>query len=451
MKRGELLTLRIEKLAYGGKGLGRVDNFVIFVNRALPGQLIRIQLAKKKTNYAEGEVVEILERSPLEVPPLCSSFGRCGGCLWQNLSYEAQLSYKEEQVKESFLHLAKIQNFEILPILPSPKTISYRNKAEFTFGRTEEGNLSLGFHTLGRYDKVEDVSQCCLIGQTGNEILRAIKEYFSAKGTEPYHHRSHRGFLRHLVLREGKRTGEVMVNLVTKNGSLDKEELVGMLKEVAKESLASVLWTINDSLGDAVKWDYFNSIFGNEFITERLLDLDFKISPFSFFQPNTEAAEVLCERIMDFANLQGDEKILDLYSGIGTMGLVLSRKAKKVYGVEMLYHSVEDAKENARINGIKNVEFYQADVADFLKGILDREYFPLILLDPPRSGMTKEALRRTLAMGARKIIYVSCNPSTMARDIRYFVEGGYKLKRVQPIDLFPHTPHIEVIAEVMKY
>lgn len=450
MKKGDLITLRIEKLAYGGKGLGKVDNFVVFVNRALPGQLVKIQLVKKKANYAQGEIVEILEKSPLEVQPLCSGFGRCGGCLWQNLSYEAQLSYKEEQVKDSFLHIAGIQGFEILPIFPSPKIYSYRNKMEFAFGKAEDGNLSLGFHTLGRYDKIENITQCYLIGEMGNEILNAVREYFRSKGTEAYCHKSHRGFLRHLVLREGKRTGEIMVNLVTKNGSLDREGLVEVLRQVARENLTSVIWTVNDSLGDAVKWDSFSFLFGREFIMEKLLDLDLRISPFSFFQPNTEAAEILCSCIMDFADLQGTEKVLDLYSGIGTIGLILARKAKKVYGVEMVSHSVEDAWENARINEIKNAEFYKADVAEFLKGISDMEYFPLIILDPPRSGMTKEALKRTLAMGARKIIYVSCNPSTMARDVLHFVEGGYKLKKVQAVDLFPHTPHIEVIAQIIK-
>ncbi len=439
-RRGEETTLTVDRMAYGGRGVGRANGFVVFVPDTAPGDQVRARLWRIKPGYGEADLVEVLGRSPERTVPACPHFGPCGGCIWQHLAYPAQAAAKESIVRESLAHLADLRDVEVRPILAARSPWYYRNKMEFTFH--PEGML--GLHRRGAYDRVVQVTACLLQSPASNLALNIIREFAEASGLSRYDARSHTGLLRQVIVREGKATGEMMVALVTTAPEVPGlRELAGRLS-TAVPRLASVLHATNPGLSDGLPLAGITVLAGRPYIVEELAGLKFRIGVETFFQTNTGQAERLVEIVEALARLRGGEVVYDLYCGIGTFSLVLARRAGRVHGIEISAAAVEAARENAALNGITNAEFHSGDVRRLLPEARDRAGRPdLLVLDPPRSGAGSRVMRRINDTGAPRIIYISCNPTTLAPDLKDLVAAGYVVRTVQPLDLFPHTYHVE--------
>lgn len=445
VRKGEEVEVRIDSLAYGGNGVGRLDGFVVFVRGGLPGDLVRARATKVKKGYAEAARTALLEPGPDRVEAPCRHFGVCGGCRFQDLAYTRQLEAKHEQVRDALVRLGGFADPPLEPIVPARSTYGYRNKLEYSFASGEDG-IVLGFHRAGRWDEVIDVEECLLTTETGNAIREAVKAWAREEGLEPYDQRSGEGYLRHLVVREGRNTGEVLVLLVTAPGErFDTDFLVETLTRFPE--LRSLHWAVNDRPAEVTNLPT-RLLFGEEWIEEELLGLRFRVRPNAFLQTNTEMAETLYRLALDAAALTGTETVFDLYCGTGTIGLALAGAAASVWGVEISEESVACAIENAEANGIANARFFAGNVGQSLEELAGRAGRPdVVVVDPPRAGLAGKALRRTGALGARRIVYVSCNPTTLASDLAVLRdEYGYELVRCTPVDMFPHTPHIESVT-----
>ncbi|PIV90383.1 23S rRNA (uracil(1939)-C(5))-methyltransferase RlmD [Candidatus Gracilibacteria bacterium CG17_big_fil_post_rev_8_21_14_2_50_48_13] len=481
MKKGSVVDVTIEKMGYKGVGISRVSDddgqTVLMVPNAIPGEECSVLVTKKKKNFAEGVRVKKLKASPKEISAPCPYFGVCGGCKWQHMSYADQLTYKHQFIEESLHHIGKITPGELLPILPSPEEYYYRNKIELSFGvvpyraqesyhidrqaaqekgeklASEEG-MYLGFHGQGSFFKIVDIESCHLESPLANSILTVLRAFFKKKKLPAYSQRSHEGFLRHLIIREGKNSGEVMVNIMT-NETEDYtaefweplvEELLLLESDTAK--FESILWSKHSGVSDVARSTDVTVLHGREYIFEKVGKYMFKISPFSFFQTNTKGAEVLYDLVAEFADLHGGETVVDLYSGTGTIGMYLASKAKKVYSVEIDENAVADARTNATLNGIMNIDFISGKVENEAARLLF-ESPDVIVLDPPRAGMHPGALAMLPKFKAQKIVYVSCNPTTLARDLQV-LSKDYEVKRVRGVDMFPQTYHVETVAELIR-
>lgn len=449
-----------------GKALARVDGKVIFIEGAVPGDQVDLLLTKNKKDWAEGKVLRFKEYSTDRVEPFCEHFGLCGGCKWQMLPYELQLKYKEEEVKQQLGRIGKVALPPVQPILGAKDTTAYRNKLEFTFSNkryvthedlkkldqmSEEERAALtgaavGFHVPRIFDKVIDINTCHLMEDRANGIRNFIRAHALEHGLSFYDIRAHVGWLRNLILRSCT-TGELMVNLCI--GHEDKAARETLLQALLKNfpSITSLYYTINTKWNDSL-YDLEPTLYyGQPWVTEKLGELSFRIGPKSFFQTNTRQGHALYDVVKDFAGLQGTETVYDLYCGTGSIGLFVSDKAAKVVGVETVAEAVEDAKENAAINGITHAEFFAGDVIN----VCTDEFFAqhgrpdVIITDPPRAGMHEKLVRKILEIGAPKVVYVSCNPATQARDLA-LLDERYEVKRLQPVDMFPHTHHIENVA-----
>jgi 23S rRNA (uracil1939-C5)-methyltransferase len=445
VRKNEEVELRIDSLAFGGAGVARLDGYVVFVRRGLPGDTVRARVTKVKPAYAEAFCTDVLAPGRDRVEPSCSHFGRCGGCKLQDLAYPAQAREKETQVRDALARLAGLADLPLEPIVPAVEAYGYRNKVEFSFARTE-GGPALGFHRAGRWDEVLEIERCWLVSDAVNDVRRTVQRWARAEGLPAYEQRGHDGYLRHLVVREGRRTGQVLVLLVTSPGALPgRSRLVDALRTLPQ--VRSVHWAVNDrpaevtSLPTEVLW-------GDEAIEEEMLGLRFRIRPGAFLQTNTLMAERLYEVACEYAGLTGVETVYDLYAGTGTIGLVMARSALTVWGVELSEESVACAIENAALNGIANAAYFAGDVAASLEELLPRSGRPdVVVVDPPRAGLSGKALQRVAGVGADRIVYVSCNPTTLAGNARQLVgELGYRLARARPLDMFPHTPHVETVA-----
>lgn len=455
VKRNAELELRIEKTAFGGKGLARVGDYVIFVKDSLPGDLVKAKVFKRKSNFAEARLLEILQPSDMRIAAPCRYFAWCGGCTWQNLSYQDQLIIKREHVVDSLRHLGGIKNIEVGETFPSELEWGYRNKMEFSFADRrwllpeELGNeniskdYALGLHIPGTFDKILDIDECLLQSSAANQILRLVDDYCRDRNLVPYGVRSHEGYLRYLVIRESSSSGELMVNLVT---AYEDREALGPLAKALNDSnpkITSIVNNINSRKAQIAQGETEILLYGQDYITEKLGAFEFRISANSFFQTNTRQAENLYQTVLDFASLTGTEKVADLYCGTGTITLFLSLRSGEVTGYELAASAVEDARSNARIHGRSNVQFVDGDLLDNLqKSDFSAD---VIVTDPPRSGMHPNVCEQLNRSGAEKIVYVSCNPTTMARDIA-IMQDKYRLTRVQPVDMFPHTYHVETVA-----
>ncbi len=439
----DIIEIEIEDFAYGkGEGVGRVDNYVVFVPWTVLKDRVRVRLKRKRASYADGELIEIVKESPYRVPPKCDAFTKCGGCNLQNLSYQKQLELKEHQVIESFKRIGHIEIEDLLPIIPSPKQWFYRNKMEFCFGGSNS-QLLLGLHPKGSYKEVVNLKGCYIFSPHTGIILETVKEFL--KGIPPYNPISHKGVLRHLVIREAKFTEEIMINLVTSEWIEDMKKLADMLKEKVP-NIRTILWTRNRRISDAVIPEEEKVITGDGYITECIDDLLFKITPWSFFQPNSYITPILYKRVIDL--MKDNRFILDLFSGSGGISLFLAREGKRVIGIDMNKECVKSAVESMRMNKIEGCEFIQGDVRKVLyerrrewKGRVDG-----IVVDPPRTGLSKKVIKRLAELKAQRVVYISCNPSTLARDAALLREQGYRVEKVQPLDMFPHTHHIELLA-----
>jgi len=460
IKRGSELTLRIESLAFGGKGVARVDGFVLFVSEALPGELVRVRVLKKKNSYAEARCLEVLESSSLRVEPRCQYFGLCGGCRWQNLHYQAQLEYKRQEVIDSLERIGGFKGIAVEETLPSEDIYFYRNKMEFSFSDRrwltgdedqKPENFALGLHVPERYDKVLDIDQCYLQSESSNAILREVKEFALRSGLEPYSNKTHRGFWRFLVIREGKNTGETMVNLVTSREELKLMKELAARLVVKHPEIKSVLNNINSTRSSIAFGEREDLIYGRNTIIERVGDFSFEISANSFFQTNTRQTERLYQKVVELAGFQGAERVYDLYCGTGPITIFVSRYVKKVIGIEILEEAVRNAQGNCERNKVKNCYFVLGDVKDELPRIKDSYGRPqVVILDPPRAGVHPKVLKRLLELAPERIIYLSCNPTTLARDLKVLCKERYRIEVVQPVDMFPHTYHIETVSLLVR-
>jgi 23S rRNA (uracil1939-C5)-methyltransferase len=439
------LELRIDSLAYGGNGVARTNGFVVFVRRGLPGDKVRARVTKVKRNHAEALAVEVLERSAQRVDAPCAHYPACGGCRFQDLAYEAQVAAKEQQVADALRRLGGIADAPLEPIVPAESAFHYRNKLEYSFTRTPSGP-ALGFHKAGRWDEVLDVERCWLTTDLGNALREAVRDWARVEGLEAYDQAEHAGYLRHLVVREGRNTGQALVQLVTAGGErFDRGRFVDELRHFPE--VRSIHWSVNEGPAEVTNLPT-TLLWGDEWIEEQLGALRFRVRPNAFLQTNTAMAERLYTLAVEYAGLTGRETVYDLYCGIGTIGLTMAARALTVWGVEASEESVACALENAELNGISNAAFYAGEVGQAIEELRDRAGAPdVAVVDPPRAGLSGKALRRLARLEPSRIVYVSCNPTTLAGNVKELMrEWGYRLERARPVDMFPHTPHVETVA-----
>ena len=450
MKRGSQVTIKIEKTEFPSVGISEFEGKKLYIKGAFPGQTVKGTVKKKRDTYTDVKLVEVLEKAPYEIEAPCPHFGVCGGCSSQNLTYEKQLELLSDEVCELFED-KDIPMGMYLGVKGSENTWEYRNKMEFTFGDLEKGGeLTLGMHMKGKSFGVLTVDNCMIVDEDFRKVLTVTVEYFRKQNLPYYRVMKREGYLRHLVVRKASNTGELMVNLVTTTQiDFDLSGYTELLKsQTYKGKLVSVLHTENDSFSDAVVPEKVNILYGRDYIIEELLDLKFKISPFSFFQTNSRGAESLYSIVRDFMG-NGDNKVVfDLYCGTGTIGQIAAHNAKKVIGLELIEEAVEAAKENAKLNGLDNCEFIAGDVAETIKQVKVKP--DIIILDPPRSGVSPKALDYVIKFNAKEIIYVSCNPKTMVDNLETLLVAGYKVEKSKVKDMFPNTPHAETVVKLTK-
>jgi 23S rRNA (uracil1939-C5)-methyltransferase len=453
-QRGEILELAIDSLAHGGAGVGRADGFVVFARGGLPGDRVRVEITGGKKRFAEGRVVELLEAGPDRVAERAPH----PGAMWQALRYDAQLATKQAQVREALerfgeFDLSAVQVDAILAAGEShddPAIWNYRNKVEFSFGLSEDGSLALGYHRPGQWDVIEDVDDVVLASERANQVRRVVKRFCGERELSPWDPDENFGFLRNLVVREGRNTGQLMVRLVTSSAEpefgFDTSGFVAALAELDPPA-DSVIWTRSDSPGNWQQAAHDKVLHGAARINEQILGLTFRISPDAFFQTNSAQTERLYATAIEFADLSGHETVFDLYCGSGTIGIALAEHARQVHGVELVEAAVEDARANANFNGVVDAEFVAGDARLVLPELVERVGRPdVAVVDPPRAGLSQKVVRRVLEAGPGRIVYVSCNPDTLAPNLKQMVASGYELRRVRPVDMFPHTPHIETVA-----
>ena len=449
MKKGQVLEGTIEKVEFPNKGVVTVaeEGKSVIVKNGIPGQKVKFCVNKFKRGNAEGRLLEVLEKSPLETrKPVCSIFPACGGCMYQTMSYEAQMDMKAEQVK-NILNEAVNGEYLFEGVKASPKEFAYRNKMEFSFGdEYKDGPLTLGLHKKGSTYDVLTASDCKLVHDDMTKILNCVLEYFKERNVSYYKKMQHTGYLRHLLLRRGDRTGEILVNLVT---TTQEEHDMSPLKEALlnlelEGKIVGFLHILNDSLSDVVQSDETRIIYGQDYFYEKLLNLEFKITPFSFFQPNSRGAEVLYSTVRDYIGNINDMTVFDLFSGTGTIAQVLAPVAKQVIGVEIIEEAVEAAKENAAHNGLSNCKFIAGDVFKVLDEIEEKP--DVIVLDPPRDGIHPKALPKILDYGVDKIVYISCKVTSLARDLEMIQARGYEVVKSVAVDQFCQTVHVETVV-----
>ena len=449
MKKGQVLEGTIEKVEFPNKGVVTVaeEGKSVIVKNGIPGQKVKFCVNKFKRGNAEGRLLEVLEKSPLETrKPVCSIFPACGGCMYQTMSYEAQMEMKAEQVK-NILDEAVDGEYLFEGVKASPKEFAYRNKMEFSFGdEYKDGPLTLGLHKKGSTYDVLTASDCKLVHDDMTKILNCVLEYFKQRNVSYYKKMQHTGYLRHLLLRRGDRTGEILVNLVT---TTQEEHDMSPLKEALlnlelEGKIVGFLHILNDSLSDVVQSDETRIIYGQDYFYEKLLNLEFKITPFSFFQPNSRGAEVLYSTVRDYVGDINDMTVFDLFSGTGTIAQVLAPVAKQVIGVEIIEEAVEAAKENAAHNGLSNCKFIAGDVFKVLDEIEEKP--DVIVLDPPRDGIHPKALPKILDYGVDKIVYISCKVTSLARDLEMIQARGYEVVKSVAVDQFCQTVHVETVV-----
>jgi 23S rRNA (uracil1939-C5)-methyltransferase len=443
--RDDELELSVESLAFGGNGVARLNGFVVFVRRGLPGDRVRARVTKVQRRHAEALAVEVLDPSPLRVEAPCRHYPACGGCRFQDLRYEAQLEAKADQSRDALVRIGGIADPPLEEIVPAESIFHYRNKLEYSFTPSPAGP-ALGFHKAGRWDEVLDIEQCWLTTDLGNAVRGAVREWARESGLSAYDQAERTGYLRHLVYREGRNTGQVLVELVTAAGALhDADGLVAALRRFPE--VRSIHHAVNDTPAEITNLPT-TLLWGEEAIEEALCGLRFRIRPTAFLQTNTAMAERLYRLAVDYGALTGEETVWDLYCGIGTIGLTMAGEALTVWGVDLSEESIACALENADLNGIANAAFYAGDVGQSIEELKDKSGPPdVVVLDPPRAGLSGKAVRRLGRIGAPRIVYVSCNPTTLAGNVKQLAaDWGYELRRARPVDMFPHTPHVETVA-----
>jgi 23S rRNA (uracil1939-C5)-methyltransferase len=440
--RGDQLELTIDSLSYGGAGVARLDGYVVFVQGGIPGDRVIAVVGKSKRAYAEARAIEVLEPSPDRLEPRAHH----PGAPWQVLPYERQLAVKQAQVDEALRRIGRLDSFALEPIVPAVEQWRYRNKLEYSFGTDRDGRLVCGFHAPGRWDEIIEVDDCLLASEPANAARERVADWCREAGLTPYDRRSGEGFLRNLVVREGRRTGQLQIRLVTSPGELDADALTA-----AAAPYEGLLWTRTDGLAETTQGGETELLAGQEHLEEELAAIRVKISPQAFFQTNTEMAERLYAVATEYCELGGFERVYDLFCGIGTIGLSLAPRVAEVWGLEIVEDAVADAIANARLNEIDNARFFAGDVRLALRELSAQAGRPdVLIVDPPRAGLSQKVVRRIIEVSPKRIVYVSCNPTTLAPNAAQLVEAGFRLTRVQPVDMFPQTPHIECVAALER-
>lgn len=460
MNKNEKVIVDIGDIGVNGEGIGKVDGYTLFVKDAIIGDQVEAVITKAKKNYGYAKMLRVLEPSKDRVEKKCPVARQCGGCQIQELSYDAQLEFKARKV---YGHLERIGGFskEILdavmePICGMEEPFYYRNKAQFPIGKDKEGNIVTGFYA-GRTHQIIPNTECALGVRENKEILEAVLDYMNENHISAYDESDQRGLVRHILIRYGFQTGEIMVCLVINGDNLPfSEKLVEKLSKI--QGMTSVTYSINRENTNVIMGKEIRTLWGQGYITDYIGKVKYQISPLSFFQVNPIQTEKLYGLALDYADLQGNETVWDLYCGIGTISLFLAQKAKQVYGVEIIPQAIEDAKNNARINGIENAEFYVGKAEEVLpeyyvqyeKEHGEKAYADVIVVDPPRKGCEESLLQTMVDMNPERIVYVSCDSATLARDLKFLCENGYELRKVRPVDQFPHTVHVETVALLVK-
>jgi 23S rRNA (uracil1939-C5)-methyltransferase len=459
IQRGDEIDLSIESVSFGGEGIARLNDYVFFVKGAVAGDVVRARVSKIKKNFGEAQAIHILTPSPNRVEPPCSYFGTCGGCKWQNVDYTTQLEFKRINVKDVLQRIGGFESIDVPTPLASPKIFHYRNKMEFTFGDTPwltdlsmknlvHASFALGLHVPQRFDKVLDIDDCYLQSPLANEILNFVKSFAKSSGLETYSVKFHTGFWRFLVIRETAHTHQLMVNIITTG---ENEAMEQLKKSIVTEfpQINSLIHGISSGKSQVAVSEREIILHGNLTISEKLGEYEFEISSNSFFQTNTLAAEILYETVKKMAGLKQNDLIYDLYCGTGSIAIYLSASVKRIIGIELIENAVQDAAKNAERNRVTNCRFVHGDMRLALKQLNEKP--DAVIVDPPRSGMHPEVVSTLLELAPERIIYVSCNPSTQARDLALLCKDNYSLEQVQPVDMFPHTFHIENVAKLVRH
>lgn len=459
IKKGQTVEVEITNMAFGGRGIAKMDGFTIFVDQAVAGDVAAVRITRRKKSYAEAVVKELLRASPNRVQARCPYSGLCGGCKWQFLDYRRQLYYKREHVREALAHIGGVTGCLIHDTIPSSKIFEYRNKMEFSCSDRRwllphemhqaqvKRDFALGLHVPGTFYKVIDTQACLLQPNLGNQILEHIRQYIKNSELPVYGLRSHEGFWRFVMLRHSFAYNQWMVNIIT--ATENRDQMIPLAVQLVEDypEVISIINNVTARKAGIAVGEYEVLLAGADHLKDAIADFEFVISANSFFQTNTDGAGILYNQAKKFADLQGTETVLDLYSGTGTIAIFLSDSARKVIGIEQVESAVKDAERNCRVNGISNCEFIQGEVEACLPGIDVKP--DVMIIDPPRTGMHKDVVKQVLALAPQRIVYVSCNPSTLARDIG-MIKEHYRLTAVQPVDLFPHTYHIESVARLDK-
>lgn len=457
LSKNDLATITIEDIGTGGEGIGKIDGYTLFVKDAIIGDTVEVKVTKAKKNYGYGRLMNIIAPSKDRVEPVCPVARQCGGCQIQEMSYESQLSFKQNMVKNNLARLGGLseQDYEMYPIIGMDAPFHYRNKAQYPVGKDSEGNITMGFYA-GRTHSIIDNTDCSIGAKGNKEILEAIKDYMMDNDVEPYNEVSGTGLIRHVLIRNGFQTGEVMVCLVINGDKIPFAEiLIESLEKI--DGVKSIMLNINKEKTNIILGKESKTLSGTPYIEDYIGSVKYQISPVSFFQINPEQTTKLYDKALEFAALTGNETVWDLYCGIGTISLFLAQKAKKVYGVEIVAQAIEDANNNAKINGIENAEFFVGKSEEVLPEFYEKEkaegrdaHADVIVVDPPRKGCDEVLLSTIVKMQPDRMVYVSCDSATLARDLKFMAANGYQVEKVQPVDQFAHSVHVETVACLHK-
>ena len=443
----KIVELEITDLAFDGKSVAHLDGKVVFLKGGLPGEIVKAEIYREKPRYNEGIVREIIKKSDLRIKPLCSHFEICGGCTWQDLNYQSQLDFKKKQVIDCLGRIGSLKEIKVKDVIGSVELFDYRNKMEFSFNTDSEKGFTLGLHHRGHFDKVFDLEKCYLQSDIASEIVNWVRDYIIQEDIPIYDVIEHTGYMRFLMIRQAKRTTDLMVNIVTNYGDFPNSET--LIKQITEKfpQITTIIHSQNGQKSNIAVGEIEKIIFGKGFITEKLFSSSFRIKANSFFQTNSIQTETLYRTAFEMLHPKKTDNIMDLYCGTGSIGILIAKYANEVIGVELVAESIESAKLNALDNHVSNIKFFEGNVKDFLRTYHDDDIkYNIVIVDPPRAGLHPKALKRMLELKPEKILYISCNPATFSRDAKSIVEKGYKLSEVQPVDMFPHTMHIELIS-----
>jgi 23S rRNA (uracil-5-)-methyltransferase RumA len=442
--KNEDYVMTVTDIGSDGQGVGKIDGFTIFVPEALPEEEIEVKITKVKKSFAFGRMMKIIKESQYRVQPACELAKRCGGCSLQHMSYEAQLKFKTKRVKDAMERIGGFTDVTVLDAIGMENPYNYRNKAQFPVGKDNDG-VKIGFYAK-RSHNIVDCKSCKIQHEVNDKIIAIMRKYIEENDVPVYNEETGKGLIRHVITRVGFATGEIMVCIVANGAKLpNSEALINELQEI--ESMTSIVLNVNRERTNVILGNKIKQLWGNEFISDFIGDVKFEISPLSFFQVNPVQTKILYQKAIELAELSGDENVLDIYCGIGTISLFLAQKAKKVMGVEIIPEAIEDARKNAKINDIKNVEFRIGSAEDIIPIIHEEGFRPdVVVVDPPRKGCDETVLEAIVAMKPQKVVYVSCEPSTFARDLKFLSENGYVAGPVQPVDQFCHSNHVETVV-----